>query len=681
MTKFVGRDKVLATLHEQLQQTERVAISSVSGMGGIGKTELALQYARYHWQQETYPGGVCWLRVLDGDVELQFLSFARVHLGLKLPDDLNMQEQIDFCWQKWPNGDVLIVFDDVAKYEEIANILPSNPRFKVLLTTRKKHLADSWQQLKLEVLDDGAALELLVALVGEERIQREADVAKLLCGDLGYLPLGLELVGRYLQRKRDLSLVEMRKQLDLKHRALQKKDRKGASFLDMTAQRGVEAAFDLSWSELDEEEKEVGCRLSLFAPAPIPWHLVQQCLSEMDESDVEEIRDDVLVNLSLLQRSGENIYQLHPLIRKFLVGKLEQFDSVDEWKRNFCHVMAKKARKIPHNITLEEVEEVEVNIPHIEEVAEHLTEYLSDDDLITPFIRLGSFYKYQGFYPQAQPWYEKGKAIAEKRLDKDNSDVATVYDYLAGLYESQGRYSEAESLFQQAIEIVKIALPENHPEVAIHLNNLAGLYKSQGRYSEAEPLYLQAIEIVKIALPENHLYLATSLNNLGLLYQSQGRYSEVEPLFQQAIEIDKIALPENHPSLAIDFNNLAGLYYFQGRYSEAEPLFQQAIQIDKIALPENHPYLATLLNNLANLYRSQGRYSETEPLFQQAIEIDKIALPENHPSLAIDFNNLALLYESQGRYSEAESLFQQAIEINKIALPENHPSLAIDFNN
>ncbi len=580
VTKFVGREEALATLHEQLQQKEKVAISSVSGMGGIGKTELALQYARYHWQIGSYPGGVCWLRARNEDVVLQLFSFAKVHLGLILSDDLSVEEKIGFCWSKWRDGDVLIVFDDVAEYEQIADILPSNPRFKVLVTTRKQWLADSWQQLQLPVLDEGAALELLVSLVGEERIQKEADVAKSLCGDLGYLPLGLELVGRFLKRKRDLSLLEMREKLDLKHRALQKKDRKGDAFLDMTARLGVEAAFELSWEELDEEEKEVGCRLSLFAAAPIPWNLVEECLSEVEQEDLQEIRDDVLLNLSLLERNDKNIYQLHPLIRKFMVGKLQQFNSVEEWKRSFCRVIVEATNKIPHNITLEQVEEVEIDIPHITEVAENLTEYLSDDDLIVPFTRLGSFYQYQGFYPQAQPWFEKGKAIAEKQLDKNNSDIATVYSYLANLYKSQGRYSEAEPLYQQAIEIDKISLPENHPSLATHLNNLAGLYDSQGRYSEAEPLYQQAIEIDKISLPENHPSLATHLNNLANLYYSQGRYSEAEPLYQQALAILFSQLGQEHPNSKSGFKNYLGFLQQVARENRQQELSdERSLQI------------------------------------------------------------------------------------------------------
>ena len=98
--------------------------------------------------------------------------------------------------------------------------------------------------------------------------------------------------------------------------------------------------------------------------------------------------------------------------------------------------------------------------------------YLSDDDLITPFTRLGSFYLGQGLYPLAQPWLEKGKEIAEKRLDKNNSDIATVCNNLAALYREQGKYEAAEPLLLQAIEINKIALPENYPSIAINLNNL-----------------------------------------------------------------------------------------------------------------------------------------------------------------------------------------------------------------
>jgi tetratricopeptide (TPR) repeat protein len=676
--KFVGRDDVIEILHEQLKVTEQVAITSVTGMGGIGKTELALQYAHFHLKQKTYTGGICWLNCREQNVGPQIISFAISKFNLSFSKDDDLQTQIDSCWHNWQDGNVLVIFDDVVNYKDISDFLPpGKSRFKVLITTRQKWLTQSCQRLELKVLDKDAALKLLISYVGSARIQGELEEAEALCKDLGFLPLGLELAARYLERKPSLSLAKTRERLGLEHKSLE------AFSQDMTAERGVAAAFELSWNELDEDSQELGCLLSLFASAKIPWNLVEQCLSDVDEEDLEDRRDEKLVNLSLLQSLGDNCYEFHPLIREFCRNKLSGLDLVEEMKQNICRVIVGVAEKILYNndITVEQVKEVEIDIPHITEIAENLAEYLSNDDLITPFTGLGSFYLGQGLYLLAQPWLEKGKEIAEKRLDKNNSDIATAYSYLASLYRAQGKYEAAEQLYLQAIEIHKIALPENHPSLATDLNNLALLYHSQGKYEAAEPLYLQAIEIDKIALPENHPSIARDLNNLALLYHSQGKYEAAEPLYLQVIEIHKIALPENHPSLATHLNNLAGLYELQGKYEAAEQLFLQAIEIDKIALPENHPRIASSLNNLASLYRAQGKYEAAEQLFLQAIEIDKIALPENHPRIASSLNNLASLYRAQGKYEAAEPLFLQAIEIHKIALPENHPNIASGLNN
>ncbi|MDE5085717.1 MAG: tetratricopeptide repeat protein, partial [Trichodesmium sp. St16_bin2-tuft] len=547
--------------------------------------------------QKTYTGGICWLDCREKNVGLQIISFATSQFSLQIPKEEDLQTQIDFCWHNWAKGDVLIIFDDVVDYEEIANCLPPPElRFKVLITTRQKWLTQSFQRLELEVLDKDAALELLISYVGSARIQGELEEAEALCKDLGFLPLGLELVARYLERKPSLSLAKTRERLGLEHKSLE------AFSQDMTAERGVAAAFELSWNELDEDSQELGCLLSLFAAAKIPWNLVEQCLSDVDEEDLEDRRDEKLVNLSLLESVGGSSYWLHPLTRKFFRNKFSESDSIEIMKRSICRAIAKVARKIPDNITEEQVKEVEIDIPHIAEVAENLTEYLSDDDLIVPFTRLGCFYKDLGLYPQGQPWLEKGKEIAERRLDKDNPDVATVYNNLAELYRAQGKYEEAEPLLLQALEINKIALPKNHPSIAISLGNLALLYESQGKYEEAEPLLLQAIEIEKIALPENHPSIATHLNNLAELCRAQGKYEDAEPLYLKAIEIQKIALPENHPSIAISLGSLALLYESQGKYDAAETLLLGALEIEKIALPENHPSIATHLNDLAELY-------------------------------------------------------------------------------
>ncbi|NEO54517.1 MAG: tetratricopeptide repeat protein [Okeania sp. SIO3B5] len=656
-------------LHQQLQTTERVAITSITGMGGIGKTELALQYARHHLQQKTYSGGVCWLEGRGVDVGIQIVNFAKSQLNLDPPEDCDLQTQVRYCWRNWLQGDVLVIFDDVVDYQEISDFLPpGEARFKVLITTRQKYLGQFFHRLELEVLDEDAALELLVSFVGKTRIQGEREEAKALCADLGFLPLGLELVARYLERKPDLSLAKARQRLQskrLEHKSLERFSQ------DMTAERGVSAAFELSWQELDEDERELGRLLSLFAPAVIPWSLVEGCLAEVDEEDLEDWQSS-LVGASLLQRLEGGSYQLHPLIREFFRGKLSESNSVEEMKRSFSQAVVAVADEIPQTLTREQVLGFEPAIPHLEEVAVNLTDWLTDDNLILPFIGLGRFYDSQGLYEQAIPWCEQCLKKAQSRLEPRHSDVARSLNNLAFLYYSQGKFTKAELLYIEALEIYKQQLKVTHPSITI-LNNLANLYDSQGRYMEAEALYLEVLDTYQQILETENPNIATTLNNLAFLYYSQGRYKEAETLYLKALKIYQKKLGKAHPSVTRSLNNLANLYQSQERYTEAENLYIEVLEMTRQLLGIDHPSVARSLNNLAFLYYSLERYIEAEPLYMEALKIYKQKLGYAHPDITISLNNLACLYDSQGRYTEAESLYLEAVTMFVSQLGENHP--------
>ncbi|MEH1868354.1 MAG: tetratricopeptide repeat protein, partial [Nostoc sp.] len=648
VVEFVGREDELQNLHQLLQDNKQVAMSTtgyayaaIAGMGGVGKTELALQYAIQH--REIYNGGLCWLLAKTGDVGIQVVQFARTQLDLNPPEDFDLLAQVQYCWRRWREGDVLLVLDDVSDYEQVKPYLQSLPsRFKVLMTTRQK--LGRIAQLSLDVLQPEAALELLKSLLKETpgRIEKELALANQLCEWLGYLPLGVELVGRYLARKEDLSLAEMLRRLE-KERLDERSLSKSKSEADMTAQGGVLAAFELSWQELEDDDEQLGCLLSLFAAAPIPWKLVEQCLLEEDAEDLEEIRDDRLLNLHLLQRKGEGIYQLHPLLREFFQYKLTGLDKGEELKLSLCRVIVAVAKDIPETPTLEQITAVSPAIPHIAEVANNLIQYLSDDDLFWPFLGNAKFYEAQGLYNQALPWYEQCLEVTKKRLGEEHPHIAESLNNLAVLYYYQGRYREAEPLYIQALALRRKLLGEEHPDVAESLKNLATLYHFQGRYSEAEPLNIQALALRRKLLGEEHPFVAQSLNNLALLYYSQGRYSEAEPLNIQALALRRKLLGEEHPDVAISLNNLALLYYSQGRYSKAEPIYIQALALRRKLLGEEHPDVAISLNNLAALYRFQGRYSEAKPIYIQALALRRKLLGEEHPDVAISLNNLAAL--------------------------------------
>lgn len=273
VANFVGRQAELQTLHQELQKSDRVVISAVAGMGGVGKTELAIKYAREH--EKDYPSGICWLTARDESLATNILLFAQLSLKLEVPQEfggkpLTLKEQVNWCWQNWqpPEASVLLVLDDVTNWKSCRDFLPKINRFRILITTRLRNLDSNFVELPLDILSADEALELLTALVGKKRVDRELQTATDLCKWLGYLPLGLELVGRYLVEDPDLSLAEMWERLKkkrLEDEAINPSDEQ-LQDTEMTAKRGVKAALELSWQELDLMAQNVGELLSLFAP-------------------------------------------------------------------------------------------------------------------------------------------------------------------------------------------------------------------------------------------------------------------------------------------------------------------------------------------------------------------------------------------------------------------------------
>ena len=348
--KFVGRQNELILLHEQLQNEGNTTIAHLEGMGGIGKTELAIIYSLTNLQCDTYPGGICWLFCREQDIGLQIVNFARNYLGLNPPEDSELLDQVNWCWQHWGKGNALIVLDDVTDYGKIKPYLsPQSSQFKVLITTRLKLKLPS--PLSLEILSESEALELLTQLVGSDKVNKELATAKLLCQSLGYLPLAIQLVGQYVEEY-EISLTEEIERLEEKGLNDDSLSVEEDDFAWTSDIKGVKAAFELSWQELNESAQKLGCLLSLLALAPIPWSLVEKAAAGENQEELKKARVK-LKRLHLLQT--EDNYQLHQLMQEFFRDKQNNLANAESQKRNFCAAIVDIAYQIPQIFTLEDI--------------------------------------------------------------------------------------------------------------------------------------------------------------------------------------------------------------------------------------------------------------------------------------------------------------------------------------
>jgi CHAT domain-containing protein/tetratricopeptide (TPR) repeat protein len=294
---------------------------------------------------------------------------------------------------------------------------------------------------------------------------------------------------------------------------------------------------------------------------------------------------------------------------------------------------------------------------------------------------LAELYRGEGRYDEAEPLYQRALAIAEKAFGPDHPNVGTLLSNMAGLYRGQGRYGDAEPLMKRALSITEKALGPDHPDVGIRLNNLGDLYEEEGRYTEAEPLIKRALAITEKARGPEHPDVAIRLNNLATLYRAEGRAAEAEPLLRRALAISEKALGPDHPDVGIRLNNLAELYDAMGRHADAEPLLKRALAIAEKARGPDHPDVATRLNNLAKLYHEEGRYADAEPLLKRALAINEKALGVEHANVGKGLGNLAELYIAEGRAGEAEPLLTRALAIDEKAYGADHPIVSMALDN
>lgn len=681
---FVGRAMQLQKLSELMEPPS--ARVFLTGMGGVGKSELALQYA--YAAMGGYPGGILRLDARKGfdGMALEVISVVRASFPNLIAEEGEAKDLLPQCWNRWPSNaqppePVLLILDDLSGNSEgyVAEerfCLGLPQRFHHLITQRDDAPTGS-RHIDLEVLDPEPARQLLQIQSGDDgnrRIAAEPMAADDLCVEVGFLPLALVLLGARLADLPDLTLQQLLNNLKAKGAASMALQ---SAHPELRASRGVVESLLVSWEPLTKETKELAILLALMAPAVIPWKLVECCWDSEGASDTSSLLDAqaVLLRSNLLERQHPGMYKIHPLVRQFLRLQGQQMPETEQlYRERMAAVLAVIAGgMIPENITVEQVAAVEPFIPHLAEVAGNNPASLRDEQLSWPYSGLGRFYRGQGDYSRALAWYTECLSQCEQRLGPDHPETATSLNNLAGIYERQGAYAKAEPLHERALAIYENELGPDHSHTATSLSNLALIHQGLGAYAKAEPLFARALAIREKALGPDHPETASSLNNLAMLYYAQSEFTKAEPLLERALTINMKALGAEHPEAACSLNNLGMLYHDQGSFTKAQALLERALAINEKALGTDHPVTARSLNNLAWIYELQGAFAKAEPIFERALEINEKVLGPDYPETATSLCNLALLYENQGAYAKAEPLLERALEIIEKSLGPDHP--------
>jgi tetratricopeptide (TPR) repeat protein len=633
---FVGRETELLMLARALcGDGHRVAlinaagVTTLTGLGGVGKSSLAQEYA---WRHRTRYAGVWWIRAETADTLLDDL----IELGSKFDpglQDVSDRRQAarrtlamisERGQAKLKSKPFLLVYDNVETPQAVENLYPAAGAH-VLITTRWANWYGNALEIAVEVLPRSIAVDFLLAHArrpDEEAAGRLADA-------LGRLPLALAHARAYCwDRRWDFDLY--RQQLP---RLIKTASRRAAYPASVHAT--FELALENAAAQCPEAERLMGL-FSVLAPESIPLNIVDPSTMsaiELGEA-VAALAEVSLVKLDKFD-DGSPAVSVHRLVQEVMRGRLAAhgraeatvelavsllndslpyvFDSADAanwtvWRRLLPHAQA-----------------IFPVAPETGKVARKTALLLKHSAL---------YCKARAEYALAEAQFRRALAIAESNAGPEHADVSFILNDFGNLLTELERLDEAETLLRRALAIEETVHGPNHPGVAIRLNNLGSVYHHQGHLAEAERLYRRAIAIDENKPGPESPRLSTRRCNLGRVLAAQGRNQEAEDLYRRSLATAETTCGPHHPDVANRLVNLGHLLTAGGRIEEAEAAYRRALRIEEAAFGPNHPYVADDLANLADLLAATGKVGQAEPLLRRALTIMEATLPAGHSWIA-----------------------------------------------
>ncbi len=688
---FKGRDEILKKLKSRLDDNKPTAITqAIEGLGGIGKTRLAIEFGWWVWNNKKAPA------VFFVSAEtLERLNASLASLAdkkyLNLPG-LKEDEQINAVLRWLNNNPGWLMILDNADTEDAAkaveDLLPRLANGRIIITSRYKRWSASVRPHPLYLLEPEQAIQFILDRTADRRIKTDDDkkLAEKLAKELDRLPLALEQAAAYISHNQCSFADYLNQWNSERQKVLEWYDKRQMQYpasVAVTWQRTFEQLGPLSRTLL---------RLSAFlAPEMIPSQIFEESIDIVKEAvelltvkkltkkskiKIDEILSE-LATYSMITRQQEG-FTVHRILQEVIRSRIPEESRPD---------LIKMSLQIVNNFAPSGSDDVrtwpiyDVLRPHAELIAKTADQAQITEPTSRLMNKLGLYLYTKGLYSEADPLMRSALKIDEASFGPNHPDVAIDLNNLAELLQTTNRYPEAEPLYRRALKIDEASFGPDHPNVARDLNNLAELLRAINRLSEAEPIYRRALKIDETSFGPDHPNVARALNNLAALLQDTNHLSEAEPMYRRALKIDEASFGPDHPNVARDLNNLAALLADTNRLSEAEPMYRRALKIDEASFGPNHPNIAIRLNNLAELLRATDRLSEAEPMYRRVVEVFEKSLGQNHPNVATSLNNLALLLQATNRPSKAEPMYRRVVEIFEKSLGQNHPNVATALNN
>ncbi|CAN9307788.1 unnamed protein product [Alternaria alternata] len=713
-------------------QSQRQKIYVLHGLGGIGKTQLAVEFARRHHRRFS---AVFWM---DGRSEDslkrsiancagriprgQIAETSRMYAAAANGTDIDTVVRDVLAWLVHPDNTAwLLIFDNVDREYtahggdpdayDVRGYFSGADHGSVLVTTRLARLEQLGDSRQL-----GKVSKEQAQAIFESWYKKKYDVAEgeQLLALLDGLPLAIAHAGAYLQQT-GVGLAAYLTFYEQQWSELMGSDDSAEPPLKDYPDRCVWTTWIISykairshdettanllllWSFLDNKDLwydmfAAACKASRVAKEQLSGWIGDIATNGFKFSQSMRL----LRNYSLIEEV-EMIasYATHPVIHRWtyhyegqhFAPKLGQLATIavgcavpgDSEEK--CSAMQR--RLLPHaeacSIWLGESQIGRVTgSGGRAEIDQNRNE--EDVLLLDATNLLGNLYSFQGKLVQAEQMYLQALRGHQEALGPNNISTLQVFNNLGALYRDQGKLSRAESMLKQALQGRQEAHGLKHEFTLDTVSNLGILYSMQGKMLEAEKMYERALRGYEEALGPKHTSTLRTVNNLGVLYRKQGNLAEAELMCERALQGYEETLGPKHVLTLGAVTNLSSLYSKQDKLAEAEQMCKRALQGYEEVLGLQHMSTLQAVDNLGYHYISQGRMTDAEKMFERALRGFEDTAGPKHPLTWNAHSNLGNCYFRQGKLSEAKQIYERVLQGREEALGPKHPSTLDTLNN
>jgi tetratricopeptide (TPR) repeat protein len=686
---FTGRDNILASMHDYYNDphTLRPRIAVMTGLGGVGKTQIALRY----FEREKPSYSVALFVGCDSEQEAigAFMRFAH----LVVDEELRQFPETSFneavkklgftglideqakasmaevqmrivnavkAWLGRQQERFLLIFDnaDDPVGVHLGDLIPHHNNGDIIITTRDTDTKAFGHLFSIEELAPEEATDLLAratntSLDTPEKRRIAGDIAR----ELGYLPLAIDQASGYLTES-DTDMIAFLPAYELHAKSLLSK-------IPNDGMLGYKHSAFTTW-EMSFERLQT---ISSYAPSLL------QLLGFVHNHDICELlyhpkgavnsptkHDGFLINeaigflskLCLIRRNGQTrAFDIHPVVHVWIKERLNATER-SHFSREAVKFVAEALPSL-HNATSGNSWAVHRRLfPHIQSSWRNVMKYVPSDD------------------------------------DSLHGNFLVALDSIASSFRLQGHYQIAEEALLRVYRGNELAWGKDDPATLDSASNLASVYELLGSLTKSEELYRQAAEGLANSLGADHRKTLAVLHKLANVLKYMGKSSEAERLYNEVLESRKKKLGEVDPDTLETMDALASLYYDSRRASDAEPLRLLVLKTREKSLGMGDPKTLTTRLNMGILYSGLGKNelalemlvygkllcitpTDARCRFNKAYDgrtsLLRTPTAENFNALTL----IAAFYANMGHAMKAELMFRELLSGQQSVLGNLHP--------